>query len=229
LTFDPRKAADYILRTTFDEETYMKRRGIFAGGPAVVPLRDTSSRADFQSTAGRTSTSKSRIPNPLVNSHDGRRFRFYDDLVRGRVVTINFFFTSCGEICPLVTQNLRTVQDLLGDRVGRDVLMLSLTLQPELETPEILRDYADIFEVKPGWLFLTGAPAEIEHLRTALGFASSDPERDKIADNHTGILRYGNDALDRWAACPGAGRPEAIVKAITTTMLVGDAHRASTI
>jgi len=160
------------------------------------------------------------IPNTPVVDQDGRAFRFYDDLVKDKVVLLNFFYTSCGETCPLVTENLRAVQDLFGDRVGRDVFMYSVTLRPELETPAILKDYAEQWSVKPGWSFLTGRPAEIEALRRGTGFASADPEDDLLLDNHTGMLRYGNAALDRWAGTPALSRPEWIVKAVTTALLV---------
>ncbi len=161
-----------------------------------------------------------RIPEAEVWTHTGRRARFYDDLVRGRVVTINVMYVGCGGTCPLVTQNLRAVQDLLGDRVGRELFMYSITLQPELETPGILKDYAASYGVGPGWEFLTGAPADIERLRRGMGFTNPDPELDVVADEHTGLLRYGNEALDRWAGSPALIRPETIAKSILDTMLV---------
>jgi protein SCO1/2 len=192
----------------------MQRRMFVAAGSALAGA------AAGAGLAGRRATAEaaSRIPNVEVLTHDGHKFRFYDDLVKGRVVTLNFMFTSCGDTCPLVTANLRTLQDLLGERVGRDIFMYSLTLRPEEDTPEVLRDYAAMYEVRPGWRFLTGAPDDIERLRRRLGFASADPELDRIADEHTGILRYGNEALDRWAGCPALSRPEWIVKAITTSL-----------
>src|SRR4051794_21643381 len=147
------------------------------------------------------------IPNVDVVDQGGSRFRFYDDLILGRAVLVNFFFTSCGDTCPLVTQNLREVQDLLGDRMGRDVFIYSISLQPELETPEVLAAYAAPWEVRPGWRFLTGRPDDIERVRKAMGFASSDPAWDQVKDNHTGMVRYGNDRLDRWAGTAGLGRP----------------------
>ena len=68
----------------------------------------------------------------------------------------------------------------------------------------------------PGWKFLTGRPDDIERLRRAMGFASADPDYDLILDNHTGLLRYGNERLDRWAGTAGLGRPAWIVKAVTS-------------
>jgi protein SCO1/2 len=156
-----------------------------------------------------------------VVDHTGRELAFYDDLIRDRAVLLNFFYTACGDTCPLVTENLREVQDILGQRMGRDIFMVSVTLQPELETPAILRDYAAQWEVRPGWSFLTGRADEIERLRRGLGFASANPDYDRVKDNHTGMVRYGNDRLQRWASTPGLGRPAWIAKAVTSLADMG--------
>jgi len=192
----------------------MKRRALFAAG--TVAVTGAAAGSSLLARPALADDGRTAIPNTEVVDQDGRRYRFYDDLVKNRVVMINFFFTSCGETCPLVSENLRTVQDLLGDRMGRDIFMYSVTLQPELETPAILKEYADVWEVRPGWRFLTGKPAEIEALRKAMGFASADPAADRILDNHTGLLRYGNDRLDRWGGVPGLARAAWIAKAVTS-------------
>lgn len=169
------------------------------------------------SFAGGTRT---LLPDTEVVDHHGRRHRFYADLVRGRAVTLNVMFTGCGDTCPLVTANLRQVQELLGHRVGRDLFMYSITLTPELETPAILHAYAESHDVGPGWLFLTGRPAEIHRLRDALGFSSVDPELDVLADQHTGFLRFGSEPLDRWAGCPALLPSTTIAKAILSSILI---------
>ena len=169
----------------------------------------------------RAASGGSVIPNVEVLDQDGTSFRFYEDLVRHRAILVNFFFTSCAETCPLVTQNLREVQDLLGERMGRDVFMYSISLQPELETPAVLAAYAAPWDVRPGWRFLTGRAEDIERLRKAMGFASSDPAWDRVKDNHTGMVRYGNDRLDRWAGTAGLGRPAWITKAVTALADMG--------
>jgi len=159
------------------------------------------------------------IPNVEVVSHEGEKFRFYDDLIKDKIVTVNFFFALCGDSCPLITANLRKVQELFGDRVGRDIHMCSITLQPEFDTPESLAAYVKQYEIGPGWKFLTGKPADIERLRRALGFTNPDPALDIIADSHTGILRYGNDRLKRWAGGPALARPQGIVYAIRNSVM----------
>ncbi|MBI2276147.1 MAG: SCO family protein [Dechloromonas sp.] len=141
------------------------------------------------------------LPNVPLVAHTGQTVRFYDDLIRDRTVLFNFFLVTCtdGE-CPSATANLRAAQDLLGERMGRDVFFYSISLNPREETPAVLREYAALFDIRPGWLFLTGKPADIELLRRSQGFVDSDPERDKDATLHTAMARYGNDRLERWGA-----------------------------
>jgi len=104
------------------------------------------------------------------------------------------------------------VQTLLGDRVGKDIFMYSITLDPVHDKPRVLKEYMRMHGVQPGWTFLTGRPAEMEELRKRLGFTDIDPAVDKEKSAHLGIIRYGNEKLDRWAACPTTTRPESIVE-----------------
>ncbi len=197
----------------------MLRRAMFTTGAAAAAAATAAAVVPDRLFQPATATEASRaavVPNTAVVDQDGRALRFYDDLVRDRVVLLNFFYTGCAETCPLVTENLRAVQDLLGERMGRDIFIYSVSLQPELETPAILKDYADQWDVRPGWLFLTGRAGDVEQLRRALGFASADPDYDLILDNHTGLLRYGNERLNRWAGTPGLARPAWIAKAVTS-------------
>lgn len=143
-----------------------------------------------------------RFPNVPLLTHEGREVRFYDDLVRGKVVAINMMYAQWSNSCPATTANLRLVQEMLGERAGRDVHLYSLTLQPELDSPERLREYVERHHIGPGWQFLTGARADIEQLRRALGFYDVDPVVDLNDLSHTGMLRIGNDALDRWTMAP---------------------------
>jgi protein SCO1/2 len=152
------------------------------------------------------------FPNFVVMDQDGTKARFYEDLVRGKIVLFNFFYADCEARCPLYTANLVKVHALLGNRVGRDIFMYSITLDPVHDKPRVLKEYMKMHGVQPGWTFLTGRPAEIEELRKRLGFTDIDPAVDKEKSEHLGIIRYGNEKLDRWAACPAATRPEMIVE-----------------
>ncbi len=132
------------------------------------------------------------FPNLPVVAHDGTEFKFYDDLIRNKIVVVNFIYTSCSNICPLVTARLAQVKDLLGDRVGKDVFFLSITIDPVIDGPELLRKYADTYKAGPGWLFLTGKPEDIQVIRTKLG------ERSKVKTEHRSELMLGNDATGEW-------------------------------
>lgn len=154
------------------------------------------------------------IPNPTVYTHEGRAVRFYDDLIRDKVVAINMMYAQCAGICPLATSNLLQVQDMLGERAGRDVFMYSITLQPEQDIPRGLRLYAERHGVKPGWLFLTGAPADIRLLRYRLGFYDRDTKIDEVNETHTSMVRIGNAACSRWTMAPALAEPEQILATI---------------
>ena len=159
-----------------------------------------------------TGESARHFPNVRLLTHEGKSVRFYDDLIRGRIVTLNFMYARCQNICPGMTSNLVMVQRALGKRVGREIFMYSITLKPEEDTPLVLKSYAATHDVKPGWLFLTGQHDDIEMLRRRLGFVDPDPAVDADTSQHIGVVLYGNDALDRWAACPALTAPEEMAK-----------------
>lgn len=191
----------------------MKRRNLLTGS-ALAPL---ALLPPLAGAAAPPASPASRVvlPNVALTTHENRRVRFYDDLVRGnRIVVINFMYAQCSDICPGATANLALVQQALGTRVGRDVFMYSITLEPRKDSPAILAHYARGFGVQPGWEFLTGQPADIERLRRALRFVQRDPALDRDKTQHTGMLRIGNEALDRWIACPTLMKPAQLAREI---------------
>ncbi len=158
--------------------------------------------------------SAARFPNVTLTTHEGTEVQFYQDLVKGKVVLINFMYATCTNSCPTYTANLVRVQQLFGDRVGRDVFMYSISLDPEHDTPQVLSQYAKNYGVQPGWTFLTGSTANITTLRRRLGLRDPDPVVDADKTQHIGVVLYGNERFDRWAACPALSEPKEIVKYI---------------
>src|SRR5215510_5248463 len=114
------------------------------------------------------------IPNLPVITQDGKTVRFYDDLVKGKIVIVSFIYTSCTDICPITTARLTQLEEKLGDLVGRDVFLLSMTVDPENDTPERLKEYSEAFQTGPGWSFVTGSPQDIRAINSKFG------ERSKI-------------------------------------------------
>ncbi|GAB3659969.1 SCO family protein [Ramlibacter alkalitolerans] len=169
---------------------------------------------DWQAASVAARNAKGRLPNVRLKTHEGRTVRFYDDLVRDKLVVINMMYAGCNRTCPPMTQNLVRVQQLLRERIGRDIFMYSLTVRPEDDKPQDLADFARLHRVGPGWLFLTGVPAEVEDLRYSLGFYDPDPKIDKEPGRHVGMVRIGNDAYRRWGMTPALADPRMIVAAI---------------
>ncbi len=187
------------------------RRMVLAGllgGGAVTLLPQSVPRANALPSR------KQVFPNPLLINHEGKRLRFYDDLVRGKTVLINMMYVQCGGICPGMTANLLKVQRALGDQVGRTVFMYSITLQPEFDSPDALAQYAKMQQVRPGWQFLTGAATDIDAVRRKLGFYDPNPAIDQDKGQHTGMVCIGNDALDRWCSTPALREPSQIAAAV---------------
>ena len=155
------------------------------------------------------------FPNVTLTTHQGKKVKFYDDLLKDKIVLINFMYVKCEGSCPGTTANLARVQQLLGDRVGKDIFMYSITLKADEDTPADLAAYVDAYGVGPGWTFLTGPASNTELLRRRLGFADVDPARDRDVTQHSGIVVFGNEPYDSWSACPVLQNPTEIVKAIS--------------
>ena len=190
--------------------------GLVGMAPWAGRLVTRSAAAESGSSSpAREAIRRRYFPNVTLQTQDGRSVRFYDDLVKDKIVTINFFYAKCDGICPTVSANLAAAQRLLGERVGRGIFMNSISLKPEEDTPAVLKMYAEMFKARPGWTFLTGKPDDVELLRRSLGFTNLDPRLDRDKSQHIGNVRYGNEPLMLWAACPGMARPEFIAKSVS--------------
>jgi protein SCO1/2 len=171
---------------------------------------------NFKDLSPRELIQQRHLPNVELVTQDGKKVRFYDDLVKDRRVVIQFMFAQCKDICPIITHHLVDVQKILKDRVGSDIFFYSITLSPEEDSPRALKAYAKMHGVGPGWTFLTGKPADILLLRKSLGFFYDNPKEDADRNNHSGMLVVGTEPLMRWAMCQGGAKPEWIATVIRT-------------
>jgi protein SCO1 len=107
-------------------------------------------------------------PPFALTSQDGKPVALAD--LRGKVVAVTFIYTECPDICPMLTQKMVQVQDELGADFGAKVAFVSITLDPEHDTPEVLKDYAQFWGAKPeGWSFLTGSPEAVRDVSRRYG------------------------------------------------------------
>jgi protein SCO1/2 len=143
----------------------------------------------------------------VLVDQDGRSHRFYSDLVAGRVVIVNIIFTGCRSSCPIIMGRLVELQDLLGPKRG-DVSILSISVDPVLDTPQALHAYADGLKAGPGWYFLTGAKEAVDTVLRRLGNRASNPE------DHSDVIVVGNDASGSWIKLTAIATTEDIARAV---------------
>jgi cytochrome oxidase Cu insertion factor (SCO1/SenC/PrrC family) len=134
------------------------------------------------------------FPNVPLITQDGDTVHFFDDLIKDKIVAVNFIYTTCRDSCPLETAQLVRVQDILGDRLGHDVFFYSITIDPEHDTPEVLKAYKAKFGAN--WTFLTGKESDIILLRRKLGLYIEEIQDG--SNNHNVSMIIGNQATGRW-------------------------------
>ena len=143
----------------------------------------------------------------LLDQH-GRKVRFYTDLLKGKTVVINAFFTTCTSVCPVMTANLKKMQDALGERVGKDVFFISISVDPATDTPERLKEYAQKFGAKPGWSFITGDKKNVDWALYKLGQYVEDKNA------HKTVLIIGNEGTGLWMKGMALANASELVKLV---------------
>jgi len=187
-------------------------------GGGVQQHKETIAPVQGKAAAQGTRDARAYFTDLELTTQDGRKVRFYSDVLEGRTVLINVMYTSCKDACPLITQKLNEVRALLGERFGREVYFVSLTSDPERDSPAALRSFADKQSVDlSGWTFLTGNAKNVEHILKKLGQFSEEVEA------HSTLLIAGNVPVKRWSKI----RPEAPPVAIAERLkLLADAGTA---
>jgi protein SCO1/2 len=150
------------------------------------------------------------IPNAPVIAQDGRSLLFYDDVLKGKISIISFIYTSCRDICPVVTARLSQLEEKLGDAVGRDYFFVSISIDPTNDTPAKLKEYGKAFGVGPSWLFLTGKPQDIDLIRHRLG------ERSRALTEHRNEVLLFNGATGEWERNSAFGDISILASAVRT-------------
>lgn len=149
---------------------------------------------------------REHFPNVTLINQDGKRVHFYDDLIKGKIVVIQFMFTNCDRLCPMVTPNLVKAQKQLQQQAPGEVNFVSITVDPEHDTPAVLKAYSKKFNVQPGWQFLTGSRADIERLRRELGVF--DPEDQQF--EHMNVITVGKEPVGSWMCLRALDKPNVI-------------------
>ena len=161
---------------------------------------------------GSVSTKKMVIPDVEVLDQNGSQLHFYSDLIKGKTVAINFIFTNCTTICPPLGATFARVQREMGDKVGRDVHFISISVDPLTDTPERLKAWGAKFKAGAGWTFVTGDKQEIDKLLNALGASVARREE------HSPTVIVGNDLKGVWTRTYGLAKISQMVGLILNVM-----------
>jgi cytochrome oxidase Cu insertion factor (SCO1/SenC/PrrC family) len=174
----------------------------------AAPVAANNNVGDAQGVGDASSEAALRVPDTTVLDQHGKRLHFYSDLVKGKTVAINFVFTTCNGVCPTLTAKFRQVQQELGERVGCDIQLISISVDPTTDVPERLSAYAEKFHAGPGWTFVTGSKPEIDELLRALGAFAPDKNK------HPQTILIGNDATGYWTRTLGLSPTKTIAQIV---------------
>jgi len=147
----------------------------------------------------------------LVNQN-GEKMRFYSDLLQGKVVIINSFFATCRGSCLPMSRNLEKVQQALGNRLGKDVFIISISVDPLVDTPASLKEYARNLHARPGWFFLTGEKQNVDFALNKVGQFVGHKE------DHLNIFIIGNERTGLWKKAFGLAQSDELVKVVESVL-----------
>lgn len=168
-----------------------------------IPKKDNSEHAAHSEHSGhmqdnsemaeqKDKTAKLVIPEIEVMTQDGKKVNFFKDLVKGKKVFISFVYTSCNLTCPMVGRNFEKLQNAVGENLGKDVFLISVSTDPETDTPQVLKKWSEKFNRQEGWTLVTGDKKEMENLLMTL--TGSGPQRGL----HTSFLIIFDEASGNW-------------------------------
>lgn len=185
-------------------------------GLGVIPVRAQEPAASQPAVPKTQETTENKaqhyFTDTVLINQDGERMRFYTDLMKGKTVIIDTFFATCQASCLPMNRNLAKIQDALGDRLGKDANIISISVDPGVDTPALLKVYAKRLNAKPGWYFLTGDKENVEFILKKLGQFVDDK------NNHMNLFLIGNDRTGLWKKAFGLAKSEELVKVIESVL-----------
>lgn len=170
--------------------------------PVAPPLKE----------AENSSNAQKYFSDVVLVNQNGQQLRFYSDLLKGKVVVISSFMATCTSACPPKNRNLEKLQEAAGDRLGKDVLILSISVDPVTDTPERLKEYAKTYHAKPGWHFLTGKKENVDWALYKIG--QYVPEK----ENHLNVIVIGNESTGLWKKAFGLALGDDLIKVFVSVL-----------
>lgn len=191
-----------------DPHAHHQHEGQHEGHPAAP----APAPAPVEQTAAPTTPAHKYFGDVRLVDQNGREQRLYSDLLKGKTVVIDVMFTECTGVCPILSKKMEQVQTALGDRVGKDVYLLSISVDPTNDTPARLKEYAARYNAKPGWYFLTGSKQNVEEALRKLGQYVQEREA------HQNLILIGNDQTGLWKKAMGLSDAEELIRIVKTVV-----------
>ena len=176
------------------------------------PLESRKTNSQQPASAPEQSPAHKYFTDVVLINHNGEKVRFYTDLLAGKVVIINSFFATCKGVCLPMNRNLEKIQEALGERIGKDVHILSISVDPTVDTPPRLKEYAKKLNARPGWSFLTGDQQNVDFALKKLGHFVGQKE------NHLNIFIIGNERTGLWKKAMGIAPSDQLVKIVESVL-----------
>ncbi|HLN97002.1 MAG TPA: SCO family protein [Pyrinomonadaceae bacterium] len=168
----------------------------------------SATKADDAVAQGEQSAAQKYFGDVELLNQDSRPMRFYSDLLKGHTVVIVPFFTTCTSVCPPMNRNMEKIQEALADRLGKQVYLISISVDPLTDTPPRLKAYAAKFHARSGWYFITGKKENVDQALNKLGQYVADK------NDHRSIMIIGNEATGLWKKAFALARTEELIKLV---------------
>jgi protein SCO1 len=177
----------------------------------IEQLRVTTA-SNIEKKPAPENAAKSYFAGIVLTDQDGRTVKFYEDVMAGRTVVINSFFATCHGSCPVMSGNFVAIQKAFTERLGKDLVLVSITVDPKTDTPEKLRAYAKSVKAQRGWYFLTGPQENVDLALKRLGQYVAEK------DDHKNIFLVGNLQTGLWKKAFGLAKPDELVKIVESVL-----------
>lgn len=176
--------------------------------PAPAEVKDPHAGHKMAEPAQEQSAAGKWFSDVELLDQDGRKVRFYSDMLKGKTVVVNAFFTTCTSVCPPMNRNMEKIQEALGDRLGKEVFLVSISVDPVTDTPPRIKEYAQKFHARPGWVFLTGKKENVDWALYKLG------QYVESKDDHTTVIIVGNETTGLWKKAFGLAKLADLVQIV---------------
>jgi len=182
------------------------------GPVSIVVLTVAFGLTPAQAQESTESRARSYFTDTVLINQNGEKMRLYSDLLKDKTVIIDSFFGTCTGSCLPMNRSLERIQEALGDRLGKDAHIISISVDPAVDTPASLKAYAKKLNARPGWYFVTGDKANVDFALKKLG------QFVDVKTDHLNVFIIGNLKTGLWKKAFGLAKSEELMKVVESVI-----------